>query len=118
MSIGMLGGSLGQGPLAAFCKSSGWRFAMSITSVVPIFVSVCTAIVYTIKSGRNNNENNVRDVPQERNSAYNLRTLTELPLIYIEADTNKIEVSNNKLKEDKPYTIFRGHYYFNNTPHD
>ena len=54
---------------------------------------------------RNNNENNVRDVPQERNSTYNLRTLTELPLIYIEADTNKIEVSNNKLKEDKPYTM-------------
>ena len=40
----------------------------------------------------------MRDVPQERNSAYNLRTLTELPLIYIQADTNKIEVSNNKLQ--------------------
>ncbi len=58
MSIGMLGGSLGQGPLAALCKSSGWRFAMSITSVVPIFVSVSTAIVYIMKSGRNNNESN------------------------------------------------------------
>ena len=39
LSMGMLGGSLGQGPLAAFCKSSGWRFAMSVTSLIPLFVT-------------------------------------------------------------------------------
>ena len=50
MSLGMLGGVAGQGPLAALVNATNWRFAMSITSIVPLTGFLIASTVFFLKS--------------------------------------------------------------------
>ena len=73
MSLGMLGGTLGQGPLAALVNASGWRFAMSITSIVPLTGFVVASTVFFLKSkllrAEDNQTNSFSDIDAHDDTA-------------------------------------------------
>ena len=73
MSLGMLGGTLGQGPLAALVNASGWRFAMSITSIVPLTGFVVASTVFFLKSkllrAEDNQTNSFSDIDTHDDTA-------------------------------------------------
>ena len=88
LSMGMLGGSLGQGPLSAFCKSSGWRFAMSVTSLIPLFVSICTLIVYKLKRRRSNEKKKEQETKKNNDNNVVAAVTTTIGDVGLDVDDN------------------------------
>ena len=99
LSMGMLGGSLGQGPLAAFCKSSGWRFAMSVTSLIPLFVSICTLIVYKLKRRRSNEKKKEQETKKNDDNNVVAAVTTTIGDVGLDVDDNDSLTICGKLLE-------------------